>query len=152
MGFVADNHQVSKSLNYLDHPAQSYSFALCIAVWIYLRHYLNIGILYAIAAEDSDIGLFYLDAATGQYQCRYVQLGTFALLAALQGLNLFWLYCLFRSAYRFVVLGVAKDDRSEAEESEGEDEVEGEKSKLLLERDGDETVAGEGEKKVEGSR
>ncbi|KAK3900013.1 sphingosine N-acyltransferase LAG1 [Staphylotrichum tortipilum] len=142
---------VSKSLNYLDHPAQSYSFALCIAVWIYLRHYLNIGILYAIATEDSDIGLFYLDAATGQYQCRYVQLGTFALLAALQGLNLFWLYCLFRSAYRFVVLGVAKDDRSEAEESEVEEDAVEEKGRLVVEKGGDEKVVVEGEK-MDGSR
>lgn len=39
------------------------------------------------------------------------------LLAGLQTLNLFWLYCLFRSAYRYIVTGVAKDDRSEAEES-----------------------------------
>ncbi len=153
LGFIANSGQVSKSLNYLDHPAQSYSFALCIAVWIYLRHYLNLGILYAVATEDSDIGLFYLDAA-GQYQCRYLQLGTFALLAALQGLNLFWLYCLFRSAYRFVVLGVAKDDRSEAEESEGEEEVVEEKSKLVF--GVDEKVTGKGEKLMgagmEGSR
>jgi acyl-CoA-dependent ceramide synthase len=38
-------------------------------------------------------------------------------------LNLFWLYCLFRSAYRLVVYKIAKDDRSEAEVSETEDLV-----------------------------
>jgi acyl-CoA-dependent ceramide synthase len=63
-----------------------------------------------------------MDWEAEQYKSRFSQVGTFALLAALQGLNLFWLYCLFRTAYRFVVLGVAKDDRSEAEESEGERE------------------------------
>ncbi|KAK4038083.1 sphingosine N-acyltransferase LAG1 [Parachaetomium inaequale] len=107
---------ISKSLNYLNHPAQSSSFALCIAAWIYLRHYLNLGILYSIATEYSAVGPFELDWAAQAYKCRVAQVGTFALLAALQALNLFWLYCLFRSAYRFVVLGVAKDDRSEDEE------------------------------------
>jgi acyl-CoA-dependent ceramide synthase len=108
--------QISKSLNYLSHPAQSPAFALCIAAWIYLRHYLNLGILYSIATEYSVVGPFELDWDAQAYKCRVAQVGTFALLAALQGLNLFWLYCLFRSAYRFVVLGVAKDDRSEDEE------------------------------------
>ncbi|KAK4156007.1 sphingosine N-acyltransferase LAG1 [Chaetomidium leptoderma] len=112
---------VSKSLNYLNHPAQSSTFALCIAVWIYLRHYINLRILYSIATEYSTVGPFALDWAAQQYKCRFGQVGTFALLAALQSLNLFWLYCLFRSAYRFVVLGVAKDDRSEVDESEVED-------------------------------
>ena len=77
-------------------------------------------VLYSIATEYAVVGPFVMDWAAQQYKCRAAQVGTFALLAALQGLNLFWLYCLFRSAYRFVVLGVAKDDRSEAEEGEGE--------------------------------
>lgn len=62
-----------------------------------------------------------MDWEKQQFKCRLAQVSTFGLLAALQGLNLFWLYCLFRSAYRFVVLGIAKDDRSEAEESEVEE-------------------------------
>jgi acyl-CoA-dependent ceramide synthase len=89
-------------------------------MWTYLRHYLNLHILYSIATEYSTVGPFELDWETQQYKCRIAQVITFGLLAALQGLNLFWLYCLLRSAYKFVVLGVAKDDRSEAEESEVE--------------------------------
>lgn len=111
--------QISKTLNYLDHPAQYASFALCIALWVYLRHYLNLAILYSIATEYSTVGPFELDWAAQQYKCGVAQLGTLALLAALQGLNLFWLRCLLRTAYRYVVSGVAKDDRSEAEEEEG---------------------------------
>ncbi|KXX81180.1 Sphingosine N-acyltransferase LAG1 [Madurella mycetomatis] len=111
----------SKSLNYLDHPAQGGSFAFCIAVWIYLRHYINLNILYSIATEFRTVGPFELNWETQQYKCWISQAITFGLLAALQALNLFWLYCLFRSAYRFVFLGIAKDDRSEAEESEVED-------------------------------
>lgn len=113
--------QVSKSLNYLNHRAQSYTFALCIVMWIYLRHYINLNILYSIATEYSTVGPFGFDPEKEQYKCRVGQVGTFCLLAGLQSLNLFWLYCLFRSAYRFVVLGVAKDDRSEVEESEVEE-------------------------------
>ncbi|AEO59647.1 hypothetical protein MYCTH_2308111 [Thermothelomyces thermophilus ATCC 42464] len=111
---------ISKTLNYLDHPAQYATFALCIALWVYLRHYLNLAILYSVATEYSAVGPFELDWAAQQYKCRVAQLGTLALLAALQGLNLFWLRCLLRTAYRYVVSGVAKDDRSEAEEEEGE--------------------------------
>lgn len=54
----------------------------------------------------------------------------FGLLAALQALNLFWLYCLLRSAYRFVVYKIAKDDRSEAEES-GLEEMERKKEETV---------------------
>ncbi len=89
-------------------------------MWIYLRHYINLNVLYSIATEYSTVGPFGLDWEKEQFKCRFAQVGTFGLLASLQGLNLFWLYCLFRSAYRFVVLGIAKDDRSEAEESEVE--------------------------------
>ncbi len=125
--------QISKSLNYLDHPAQSYSFALCIAAWIYLRHYINLDILRSIVTEYSTIGPFGLDWEAEQFKCRFAQIGTFCLLAALQGLNVFWLYCLFRSAYRFVVMGVAKDDRSEAEESEVEEVVHKQKKVVVVE-------------------
>ncbi|KAK3311576.1 TLC domain-containing protein [Chaetomium strumarium] len=111
---------VSKSLNYLTSPLQAPAFALCIIMWVYLRHYLNLHILASVATEFRTVGPFELEWATEQYKCGISQAVTFALLAALQVLNLFWLYCLFRSAYRFVVLGVAKDDRSEAEEEEEE--------------------------------
>lgn len=43
-------------------------------------------------------------------------------LASLQALNLFWLYCLLRSMYKFLVYRIKKDDRSE---SSGEEEEEG---------------------------
>ena len=43
---------------------------------------------------------------------------TLGLLGTLQAINIFWLYYLLRSAYQFVVLNIAKDDRSEDDESE----------------------------------
>ncbi|KAJ0166070.1 Sphingosine N-acyltransferase LAG1 [Colletotrichum tanaceti] len=109
---------VSKSLNYLDSKLQGVSFGVCIAAWIYLRHYINLRILHSAlpGAAFSTVGPYELNWETEQYKCPLSNTITFALLAALQALNLFWLGCLLRGAYRFVFLGVAKDDRSEDEE------------------------------------
>jgi acyl-CoA-dependent ceramide synthase len=52
------------------------------------------------------------------------------MLASLQALNLFWLYCLLRSAYRFVVHNIAKDDRSESDSEPEELEPAGETKKV----------------------
>ncbi|KAI1141987.1 longevity assurance proteins LAG1/LAC1 [Hypoxylon sp. FL0543] len=109
---------ISKSLNYIGSPLQGPSFGLCIIMWTYLRHYLNLRILYSILTEFSTVGPYGLDWETEQYKCLISQIVTFALLASLQALNLFWLYCLLRNAYRFIFLGIAKDDRSEDEETE----------------------------------
>ncbi|KAK4115978.1 TLC domain-containing protein [Canariomyces notabilis] len=113
---------VSKSLNYIESKAQGWSFGLCVIMWIYLRHYINLRILYSAlpGGEFSTVGPYVLDWEAEQYKCPLANVITFSLLAALQALNLFWLYCLFRAAYKFVILGVAKDDRSEAED-EGEE-------------------------------
>ncbi|KAI1410308.1 longevity assurance proteins LAG1/LAC1 [Hypoxylon sp. FL1857] len=109
---------ISKSLNYIGSPLQGPSFSLCIIMWTYLRHYLNLRILYSILTEFSTVGPYGLDWETEQYKCLLSKLVTFTLLASLQALNLFWLYCLLRNAYRFIFLGIAKDDRSEDEETE----------------------------------
>ncbi|KAK2022911.1 TLC domain-containing protein [Colletotrichum zoysiae] len=110
---------VSKSLNYLGSRYQGVSFGLCIAVWVYTRHYVNLRILYSAlpGAEFSTVGPYELDWDAEQYKCPLSNAISFGLLAALQALNLFWLYCLLRSAYKFVFLGIAKDDRSEDEET-----------------------------------
>ncbi|KAI2780006.1 longevity assurance proteins LAG1/LAC1 [Daldinia loculata] len=109
---------ISKSLNYINSPYQGHSFGLCIIVWIYLRHYINLRIIYSLFNESSTIGPYELDWETEQYKSPLSNTITFALLASLQVLNLFWLYCLLRNAYRFVFLGIAKDDRSEDEAPE----------------------------------
>lgn len=112
---------VSKSLNYIESKAQGWSFALCIVMWTYLRNYINLRILYSAlpGGEFSTVGPYVLDWEMEQYKCPLSNAITFGLLGALQALNIFWLCCLLRNAYNFVFLGVAKDDRSEAED-EGE--------------------------------
>ncbi|XXH01574.1 hypothetical protein Hte_007934 [Hypoxylon texense] len=109
---------VSKSLNYIDSPLQGYSFGLCIWMWMYLRHYINLRIIYSLFNEFRTVGPYELDWETEQFKGPLSNVVTFTLLASLQALNLFWLYCLMRSAYKFVFLGIAKDDRSEDEAPE----------------------------------
>ncbi|KAK4677603.1 sphingosine N-acyltransferase lag1 [Podospora pseudoanserina] len=44
---------LSKSLNYVESKAQGWSFGLCIVMWIYLRHYINLRILYSMLPGGS---------------------------------------------------------------------------------------------------
>ena len=72
--------------------------------------------LYSLLTEFRTVGPYELNWETQQYKCWISNIITFALLAALQILNLFWLYCLLRSAFKFVAYGEKKDDRSDDEE------------------------------------
>jgi very-long-chain ceramide synthase len=100
-------------------------------VWIYLRHYLNLRIILSLFNEFKTIGPYELNWETQQFKSPLSNVIVFCLLAALQALNVFWLYCILRSAYRLVVYHVAKDDRSEAEEEEEGVNVLREKTELL---------------------
>jgi acyl-CoA-dependent ceramide synthase len=99
-------------------------------------------------AQFASIGSYTLDWDTQQYKCWISQWITFGLLAALQSLNLFWLFLIFRVAYRFAVQKVAEDERSEHGESDVEEEVFVPKEKVynaLNELDGLPTVLLNGE-------
>jgi acyl-CoA-dependent ceramide synthase len=97
-------------------------YATSIGAWIYLRHVLNLQILYSLLTEFRTVGPYELNWETQQYKCWISNIITFGLLGVLQAINLFWLYCLLRSAFRFLATGEKKDDRSEPGESEIEDE------------------------------
>lgn len=121
------NHppQTSKTLNYLDHwLIGPYYFSFC-CIWIYLRHYLNLRILFSLFTEFKTVGPYGINWVTEQYKGPLSFYITLSLLSALQSLNLFWLFFILRIAYRFVVHNVAQDDRSDAEESEVEDTANG---------------------------
>ncbi|RFU27633.1 hypothetical protein B7463_g8715, partial [Scytalidium lignicola] len=122
---------VSKSLHYLDSILVAPLFALNIGVWIYLRHYQNLRIILSLFNEFQTVGSYELNWETQQYKCWISNIITFGLLAALQTLNIFWLYCLLRSMYRYLRYNVKKDDRSEdeSEPEETEREKEAEKTK-----------------------
>ncbi|KAM0253898.1 hypothetical protein ACHAQJ_007073 [Trichoderma viride] len=117
---------LSKSLHYINSPLVIPVYVSNIFVWIYLRHYINLRILYSILTEFRTVGPYELNWETQQYKCWISNIITFALLASLQALNLFWLYCLFRSMYKFLVYRIKKDDRSESSEEEETQEPEAE--------------------------
>ncbi|KAK5252707.1 sphingosine N-acyltransferase lag1, partial [Cryomyces antarcticus] len=70
-----------------------------------------------------------IDWLAEQYKCWISQPVTFALLACLQAVNLFWLALIAKIAWRFVVTKAVDDERSEYEEEE-EDEAEGEEKNV----------------------
>ncbi|KAJ5438509.1 TRAM1-like protein [Penicillium daleae] len=111
---------ISKSFHYIESELVIPFYALNVGTWIYLRHYLNLRILWSLLTEFRTVGPYELNWETQQYKCWISNIITFALLAMLQSLNLFWLYCLLRSAWKFISTGEKKDDRSE-DESEAEE-------------------------------
>lgn len=136
----------SKTLNYLSSPIVVPYFSLFIAIWVYLRHYINLCILYAVLTTFRTIGPFELNWETQQYKCWISQYITFSLIAVLQGINIFWLYFILRVAFNVVYRDVKKDVRSDDEEDEEEDESEGKGKKKL----GEEQI--EGVEKVEAGK
>lgn len=90
------------------------------AVWVYMRHYINLVILYATLTTFSEIGPFELNWEAEQYKCWISQYITFGLLAALQSLNLFWFFFVIRIAYNIVFNSVVEDVRSDDEDSDVE--------------------------------
>ncbi|KAI1487192.1 TLC domain-containing protein [Biscogniauxia mediterranea] len=112
----------SKTLNYIDHVLMAPYFFVFVCAWVYLRHYLNLRILWSLFTEFQTVGPYELNWETEQYKCPLSFVITFSLLASLQALNLFWLFFIIRIAYRFVVYQKAEDDRSEAEDSDAEEQ------------------------------
>ncbi|PNS19297.1 Sphingosine N-acyltransferase lac1 [Sphaceloma murrayae] len=120
----------SKVLNYLDSPITLPYFFLFICIWTYMRHYINLRILWSVLTEFRTIGPWELNWETQQYKCFLSQCITFGLLATLQAVNMFWLFLILRIAVRFVVTKRGKDERSEDEDEEEDEES--------VERDADE--------------
>jgi len=112
----------SKTLNYLDHPFVGPYFAFFAVAWIYLRHYLNLRILWSEFNEFKTVGPYELNWETEQYKCWISHVISTVLLAALQSLNLFWLAAILRIGYRFIFFNVAEDDRSDNDEIEFQEE------------------------------
>lgn len=108
----------SKTLNYIDSPLVGPYFVLFMLVWIYLRHFINLKIIWSLLTEFVTVGPFELNWETQQYKCRISQVITATLLSSLQALNLFWLFYIVRIAWRFVSQNQLDDDRSDGEEED----------------------------------
>jgi len=109
---------VSKDLNYLDSPLVGPWFILFVGVWIYLRHYINLKILWTVLTEFRTVGDFTLNFATQQYKCWISLPIVFILIGALQLVNLYWLFLILRILYRYIFGGIAQDERSDDESEE----------------------------------
>ncbi|KAF1815291.1 longevity assurance proteins LAG1/LAC1 [Eremomyces bilateralis CBS 781.70] len=114
----------SKTLNYLDSPVVVPYFVLFVGIWTYLRHYINLRIIFSFFPQFSSIGPYQVVWETGQYKFWVAQIITLSLLASLQAVNMFWLFLILRIAYRLVRGGEKKDDRSDDDEDEEEEEEE----------------------------
>lgn len=113
---------LSKIFNYLDSPFTPPVFFIFVTTWIYLRHYINIKILWSVLTEFRTVGDYVLDFATQQYKCWISLPIVFTLIAALQLVNLYWLFLIFRILYRMVWKGIVEDTRSDTE-SESEESM-----------------------------
>lgn len=112
---------LSKVLNYLESILVTPFFLIFIVSWVYLRHYINLKILYSMIWEFEDVGPYVLDFAQQQYKCWISKPIIFFLILCLQCLNLFWLFLIMRILYRLLFLGVQKDDRSESDDDSEEE-------------------------------
>lgn len=110
---------LSKTFNYLDSAWTPPMFVFFIGTWVYLRHYMNLRILWSLLTEFRTVGNYTLDFATQQYKCWISLPIIFVLISAVQILNLYWLVLILRILYRYIWTGVEKDERSD-EESEME--------------------------------
>ncbi|KAK6456352.1 acyl-CoA-dependent ceramide synthase [Scheffersomyces xylosifermentans] len=110
----------SKTLNYINSPFTGPFFVVFVSVWIYLRHWINLRILYSVLTEFRTVGEWELNWDTQQYKCWISQPIVFFLIGALQLVNAYWLFLIFRILWRYIDGGVTKDERSDDEDSEGE--------------------------------
>ncbi|KOG98310.1 sphingosine N-acyltransferase LAC1 [Saccharomyces eubayanus] len=113
---------LSKTLNYLDSVFAPFSFCIFVVSWIYLRHYINLKILWSVLTQFRTEGNYVLNFATQQYKCWISLPIVFVLIGALQLVNLYWLFLIFRVLYRILWRGVLIDDRSDSESEEESDE------------------------------
>lgn len=105
-------------------------------MWAYLRHYLNLHILYAVVTTFRSVGPFELDWETQQYKCWISQYITFALLASLQSVNIFWFVLILKIAKRYVFNSDLEDSRSEYDDddTQGREPSTAEKREAMAEK------------------
>lgn len=120
---------LSKTCNYLDSALTTPVFIIFVVSWIYLRHFINMKILWSVLTEFRTEGNYVLNFATQQYKCWISLPIVFVLITALQLVNLYWLACIFRILYRLLWKGIQKDERSDSESDDEDADDEGEDQK-----------------------
>lgn len=118
---------ITKVFNYMESVLDGPALITLICVWTYLRHYINLKILWSVLTEFKTVGDWELNWDTQQYKCWISQPIVFGLLFALQVLNAYWLFLIIRIVYRFVVGGGVEDERSDDEDDDVQQEAKVEK-------------------------
>ncbi|RXW15937.1 hypothetical protein EST38_g9917 [Candolleomyces aberdarensis] len=111
----------SKLLNYIQwERAKIVTFVTFIGVWTYFRHYLNLKMLWSVWYENVLVPEFskQWNWSEGVYIIWWLPPAAFASILALQVLNLFWYWLMWRILIRAIVTRVADDDRSDDEDED----------------------------------
>ncbi|EIW67325.1 hypothetical protein M231_02532 [Tremella mesenterica] len=111
----------SKCVNYIDESKSVPPFLVFLVVWTYMRHYLNIKILYSVYSEwhlipEANRQVF--DPWRDKWMPPWMQWQIFIPIALLQVINLLWYYLLMRILFRALVFNDRRDERSDDEEEE----------------------------------
>ncbi|BGP10383.1 sphingosine N-acyltransferase lag1 [Rhodotorula toruloides] len=126
---------VSKCLNYLDLQRTSeVSFVFFLVVWHYMRHYLNLRILWSVWNEydlipeqwrswTSPKGWWVFYGFGSGAIPAWMKYQIFAPILALQLVNTFWSYLIWRILFRMISGQKAADVREEGEDEEEEQQV-----------------------------
>ncbi|KAL0249771.1 hypothetical protein I308_103073 [Cryptococcus tetragattii IND107] len=118
---------LAKCVNYVSEFYSVPLFAWFTIVWTYMRHYLNIVILYSVWAHFDLIPLpdrTTFDPLNDQWIDWWMKWQIFTPILLLQVLNLIWYYLILRILVRALFLNDRRDERSD-----NEDEVEGDEVK-----------------------
>lgn len=110
---------LSKAMNYLDSILTGPFLVMFFGTWVYFRHYINLRILWSVLTDFKTVGDYTLNWETQHYKCYISQPIVFFLILALQLVNMYWLFLICRIVWRYVVVGVVEDERSDSED-EGE--------------------------------
>ncbi|KAK5959667.1 uncharacterized protein PWA37_003030 [Arxiozyma heterogenica] len=112
---------LSKDLNYIDSPLTPYAFTIFVCSWVYLRHYVNIKILWSVLTEFRIVGDYTLNFATQQYKCWISLPIVFTLIGALQLVQLYWFFLILKVLYRILTMNNYVDIRSDVEKDSNSD-------------------------------
>ncbi|TIA68397.1 hypothetical protein E3P91_04089 [Wallemia ichthyophaga] len=116
---------LAKCYNYVKpgHWLGNVIFGFFIIVWTYMRHWLNLRILYSVYTQFTLIPLENRRWWTpdGVWMVGWMQWQIFLPILALQLLNLFWYFLIWRILIRALVYNHLADERSDDEEDEGDE-------------------------------
>ncbi|EKD02674.1 ceramide synthase component, Lag1p [Trichosporon asahii var. asahii CBS 8904] len=115
---------LAKCVNYWNDPASTPFFAFFVVVWTYMRHYLNIKILWGVYKY---FDLIPVDQRTvweplkDNWMVWWMKWQIFAPIFLLQCINLFWYFLIWRILIRVIFFDIRKDERSDDEDEEESD-------------------------------